>query len=253
MSEVLKIILLALIQGICEFFPVSSSGHLVIFQTLLAFTSVPLIFDIFFHLGTLLAVLIFFFKDIKDLVVHFSRPENHRLILMIIVASLPTALIGWIFKDPLEKLFVQPAAVGIGLLISALFLFASLRLRAAPRSPYLAALIIGVFQGLAIVPGISRSGVTIAVGLMLSLGYGFSFKFSFLLSVPAVIGAALLEISRVTIPSGSLPGLLLGLVLAAIFGTAALAVLKKIVRREKFHLFGFYCLLAGALVILLFR
>jgi undecaprenyl-diphosphatase len=119
MPLALKIVILALVQGITEFFPVSSSGHLIIFQKLLNFTTLPLVYDIFFHLGTLLAILAYFYRDLKPLVLRFYEKENSRLLLLLITASLPTALIGLLFKDFLEGLFERPAYLGFCFIFTA--------------------------------------------------------------------------------------------------------------------------------------
>ncbi len=117
MPFTLKIVLLALVQGLTEFFPVSSSGHLLVFQKLLNFTTLPLVFDIFFHLGTLLAVVVYFFKDLKPLALRFYEKENFRLLLLLATASLPTAVIGFVFKDFFEKLFEKPTYLGLLLFV----------------------------------------------------------------------------------------------------------------------------------------
>jgi undecaprenyl-diphosphatase len=247
---VFKIILLALIQGITEFFPVSSSGHLLVFQKILHFTSLPLVYDIFLHLGTLLAVLLYFFKDLKPLALRFYEKENLRLICLLATASLPTAIIGFVFKDFFESLFEKTTYVGICFLFTAVVLLASrtLRLKKIPAFP--AALLIGIAQGFAIIPGVSRSGLTIAVALILGLGFEFSFKFSFLLSIPAILGAVLLEANKIPRGGEHWPWLLLALLASALVGTLALVLLKRILHREKFHYFGMYLLAAGILAIL---
>jgi undecaprenyl-diphosphatase len=244
----LKIVLLAIVQGFSEFFPVSSSGHLLVFQKLLDFTTMPLVYDIFFHLGTLLAVTVYFFKDLKPLALRFYEKENFRLLLLLLTASLPTAVIGFLFKDFFESLFTKTAYLGFCFIFTAFVLLAS-RFRRPKISPgFPAAFIIGVAQGLAIVPGISRSGMTIAAALILGLGFEFSFRFSFLLSIPAVLGAVLLEWDKIPWQGGYWPQLALAVLVSALAGLLSLGVLKRIMIREKFHLFGIYLLAVGALV-----
>jgi undecaprenyl-diphosphatase len=247
MPLALKIVILALVQGITEFFPVSSSGHLIIFQKLLNFTTLPLVYDIFFHLGTLLAILAYFYRDLKPLVLRFYEKENSRLLLLLITASLPTALIGLLFKDFLEGLFERPAYLGFCFIFTAVVVLASRfwRLKGIPAFP--AAFIIGVAQGLAIAPGISRSGLTIATALILGLGFEFSFRFSFLLSLPAIAGAALLEAGRIPWQGGHWPQLALAAAVAALAGFSALGLLKRVVLRDRFHRFAFYLLALGVL------
>jgi undecaprenyl-diphosphatase len=250
MPFTLKIVLLALVQGLTEFFPVSSSGHLLVFQKLLNFTTLPLVFDIFFHLGTLLAVVVYFFKDLKPLALRFYEKENYRLLLLLAAASLPTAVIGFVFKDFFEKLFQKPDSLGFCFLFTAIVLLASKFLHVKKIAIFPAAVVIGIAQGLAIIPGVSRSGMTIAVALILGLGFDFSFRFSFLLSIPAVLGAALLEWDKLSSAGRYWPWLLLAVLVSAFFGYLALGILKKIMVREKFHYFGVYLLAAGVLVLL---
>lgn len=245
----LKIFLLSFIQGISEFFPISSSGHLVIFQELLRFRNIALVYDIFFHVGTLFSVLIFFSKDIFSILKGIREKENLHFISLLITASIPTALIGLFFKDQLEAMFDQPGIVGYFLLITALVIFLSKYIRIKKPNDYIAAFIIGVFQGMAIIPGLSRSGLTISIGLILSMGFIFSFRFSFLLSIPAIIGALILEFGKIPFSSGQLLYLLAGALFSALFGFAALYLLKKIILKEKFYYFAYYCVLAGIIAI----
>ena len=172
------------------------------------------------------------------------------MILLLATASLPTAIIGFVFKDFFESLFEKPTYLGICFLFTAVVLLVSriLRLKRVPAFP--AALLIGIAQGLAIIPGVSRSGLTIAVALILGLGFEFSFRFSFLLSIPAILGAVLLEAGKIPWGGEHWPWLLLALLSAALFGSLALVLLKRILLRDKFHYFGIYLLAAGILTIL---
>jgi len=251
MPFTLKIILLALVQGMTEFFPVSSSGHLLVFQKLLNFTTLPLVYDIFFHLGTLLAVAVFFFKDLKPLALRFYEKDNLRMLLLLATASLPTAVIGFIGKDFFEALFEQTHYLGFCFLFTAAVLLASRFLRLKTKLPdFPAVFLIGVAQGIAIIPGVSRSGMTIAVGLILGLGFEFSFRFSFLLSIPAILGAVLLEFPKIPWQGEHWPSLLLAVSAAACFGYLALGLLKKVLIRDRFHFFSIYLLVAGTLTLL---
>jgi undecaprenyl-diphosphatase len=247
----LKVVLLAIVQGLSEFFPVSSSGHLLVFQKLLNFTTLPLVYDIFFHVGTLLAVIAFFFKELKPLVLRFFEKENFRSLLLIAAASLPTALIGFLFKDLFESLFETTSHLGFAFLFTAAVLLASRLVRLKKKMPDLpAAFLIGLAQGIAIVPGVSRSGMTIAVALVLGMGFEFSFRFSFLLSIPAVLGALLLEAGNVPWGGGHWPQLLLAVLVSALSGFMALGLLQRIVARNHFHRFAVYVLVLGVLVFL---
>jgi undecaprenyl-diphosphatase len=247
----LKVILLAVIQGFTEFFPVSSSGHLLVFQKLLDFATLPLVYDIFFHLGTLLAVVVYFFRDLKPLALRFYEKENLRMLLLLATASLPTALIGFAFKDFFEALFETISYLGFAFLFTAAVLLISRFLRLKKKLPdFPAAFLIGVAQGIAIIPGVSRSGMTIAVALVLGLGFEFSFRFSFLLSIPAVLGAVLLEAGEIPWGGGHWPQLALAVLVAALAGFLALGLLKRILIRDRFHRFAPYLLVLGVLVFL---
>jgi undecaprenyl-diphosphatase len=247
MPFTLKIILLALVQGLTEFFPVSSSGHLLVFQKILGFTTLPLVYDIFFHLGTLLAVLVYFFEDLKPLALRFYEKENFRLLLLLATATLPTAVIGFIFKDSFEKLFEKPAYLGFCFAFTAIVLLSTKYVRAKKIAMYPAAFIIGVCQGIAILPGVSRSGMTIAAALLLGLGFEFSFRFSFLLAIPAILGATILELHKIPWHGDSWPYLLLAILASAVIGFLTLSQLKKILNRDRFHVFGFYLLILAIL------
>jgi len=251
----LKIIFLSFIQGISEFFPISSSGHLVIFQNVFGMGKIIndlLLYDIFLHIGTLLSVIIFFFDDLKDLVFNFRKEENFRFIILIITASIPTAVIGLFFRKELEGLFDKPRLVGFSLLITGIILLLSKYLRLKKLNMYITAFIIGLVQGIAIIPGLSRSGLTISIALILLTGYEFSFRFSFILSIPAILGALVLKLKDIQI-NNEIVYMLVGMVLAALFGLIALRILKKIMLNRRFHYFGYYCLLAGLITIIILK
>ena len=166
-------------------------------------------------------------------------------------ASLPTAVIALVFKDFFESLFEKTSYLGFCFIFTALVLLASKFLRLGKIPAFPAAFIIGIAQGIAIIPGVSRSGITIAAALILGLGFEFSFRFSFLLSLPAILGAVLLEANKIPWQGGHWPMLLLAVLASALFGYLALGLLKKILLQEKFHLFGIYLLAAGALIFIL--
>jgi len=241
MSLPALVLILALVQGITEFLPVSSSGHLVLFQHWLRFSHPPLIFDIVLHLGTLLAVLLFFAGRIGRLLCKPLQTENRRLILGLIIATIPTGLIGFFFQDFFESLFTSPRSLAIGFLITGTILLLSRHLRIGPYSYYLSAFLIGVCQGIAIVPGISRSGITVSACLILGFTFADAFEFSFLLSIPAILGAAVLELPKAAFSQQSLLPLALAFVVSAAFGLLALLLLRRLILRDRFHLFAWYC------------
>jgi undecaprenyl-diphosphatase len=264
------ILALALIQGLCEFLPVSSSGHLVLAQALFGLKEPEILLDLLLHLGTLLAVFVFYrqslaalFSELRYLpkaivtasIMKTSRERpDFKLGLLIIVGSIPTAIIGLLAQDQLEALFGSISAVGVALLITALVLLLT-KLKKSPGlrdiklMTFSDALVIGAFQGLAIAPGLSRSGLTIACALTLGLTRELSAKYSFLLSIPAILGGLLLSYGSGYGSDLAAPYLLLGLFTAAIVGYLSLKFLTYIVDRGKLALFAPWCALAGLLAL----
>ncbi len=245
-----------------EFLPISSSGHLVFFQSLFGMEGPHLFFDVMVHFGTLLAVLIFFRRDISniasDLPTLFKkekRDSQHlRLLLWIILGSIPTGLLGVFLGDWFESLFSKPGVVGGMLLITGLILYltrwAKKEEKNIDKMTWLDAILIGIAQGIAITPGISRSGATISTGLFLGLNRELSGKFSFLLSVPAILGATLLEARKMGMATETWPAFL-GMAAAFLVGLFSLTFLMKVIRMGKIGSFSYYCFGLGILMILL--
>jgi undecaprenyl-diphosphatase len=245
-------IISGIIQGITEFLPVSSSGHLVILHHYFGYKEPQILFDLLLHIGTLFAVFVYFWRDIINMIT-----GQRRLLLYIIIGSIPTAVIGVLFKDIFESLFSNIKAVGLMLFVTAGFLFlgewASNRKKTAPDNGlgWLKAIVIGIVQGIAITPGISRSGSTIAAGLTLGLDKKEAVRFSFLLGIPAIIGASLFKLSdagsNLTITSQ----MLAGTIVAFFIGLGAIYLLIKMVTNGKLRLFGIYCIILGSAVLVL--
>jgi undecaprenyl-diphosphatase len=264
----LKAVLLGLVQGLTEFLPVSSSGHLVLGQHLFGLTEPELLFDVVVHLGTLIAVLTVYYGDVARLTAEFVRlPRTlaggwraawadrpmFRLLILVLAGSVPTGLIGVLFKDAFEVLFGSTLAVGFALMATGTILLLTRRLRPTGR-PLTGmtgkdALVVGLVQGLAITPGVSRSGITISTGLLLGLDRELAARFSFLLFVPAILGALVLELADASAGSFGPPALVAGFLAALISGLAALRLLLRVVRRGALHYFAYYCYLLGAVVI----
>ena len=254
----LQAIILGIVQGITEFFPVSSSGHLVIAQAIFGIKETMLAFDIFLHFGTLVSIAIFFHRDIIDLFVSTASVAPRRSTLVcLIVATIPTAMIGFLFKDMVENLFGSPKLVGAMLLVTGAWLFfashRSKKIKQPSKLNFLNSIIIGIAQGIAVVPGISRSGATIGAGLATGLEREAAFKFSFLLAIPAVAGACMLKAHKITtiVAKGEALIFLAGGIAAAVTGVITLKALLGLVKNNKLSLFGIYCILAGILVIIL--
>jgi len=252
--DLIQVLILAIIQGITEWLPISSSGHLVVVQEYFGLAP-PVIFDVMLHVGTLLVVLIVFWKDIAGMLKATAQldftPEEGKLAIFIVVGSIPTALIGFVFRDIFKSFFNNPLAVGIALLGTGSILYVSKYGKNGKEMSYLDAFLIGIAQGIAIIPGVSRSGITIATGLLSKLRKETVFKFSFLLSIPAVIGATIAESENLFL--GEIDGLaiVLGVIVSMIVGYAALKLLKRLLLKERFHLFAYYCWLLGTAIVVI--
>lgn len=260
--DYLHAITLGLIQGATEFLPISSSGHLVLVPWALNWPNPGLAFDTMAHWGTLLAVIVYFFRDIveiaRDWLARVFRKgdatDNSRLAWLLIAGTVPGMLIGVVGEDFIEQLFASPAWVASFLLITAAILTVSERLgkreRGTEQLLLWEALLIGAAQGLAIAPGISRSGATIAMGLLLGLRRPAAARFSFLLSVPIVLGAGALQLFHLTTDSAGVSALtpipiLLGFLAAAISGYVCIRFLLSYLQRGRLYPFAAYCTLAG--------
>ncbi len=263
-------VILGILQGLAEFLPVSSSGHLVLCQEYLGLKEPQLLLDLLLHLGTLLAVCVYFYSDLKDMVretvsffrdmyngrVHFSdihtRPHA-ELAIMVLVGTVPTGIIGLTFRSYLEKLFSDPVMVGYALITTGFILLISRFLPGDENRTghvmILPALLIGTAQGIALIPGISRSGITIVCGMLCGLKRELAARFSFLLAIPAILGAVVLQLHSETPVSGECFSLFAGFVTSAIVGLFALKILMGIVNRGRLYLFSPYCWFAGALAI----
>lgn len=269
----IEAVILGVVQGLTEFLPVSSSGHLVLFQHLFGLMEPELLFDICVHVGTLAAVLAVFHKDVVKLIktlvqapgliraaggirALFSSHAEFRLMVMIVLGCIPTALLGVMFAKMAEQLFGTIWLVGVALMITGTFLWFTRRREATGRDikemRLKDAFMIGLVQGLAIVPGISRSGATISAALYLGVDRELAGRFSFLLAIPAILGALVLgldsEAFHTSLPAGKI---LVGSLVAAAVGYAALVVLLKMVRKGQLHRFSVYCWMVGIGAILI--
>ncbi len=257
MIEIMNMLLLAVVQGFTEFLPVSSSGHLVLFQHFLGVREGDVFFDIILHVGTLGSILLVYRREILRLF-QFDRAARGYLVSLS-VGTLPAVIVGLLFKTRIEELFHNPQFAAGGLVVTAVVLFSTRFSRSSenlddcwePRAPDLRrALLIGVAQAFAIMPGISRSGSTIAAALWTGLPRAEAARFSFLLSIPAVGGALVLHLMDGSAVSHDEIGrlLLAGLTAFAI-GLLAIRWTALAVVHAHFWKFGFYCLIAGAAVI----
>ena len=250
---------LGIVQGLTEFLPVSSSGHLVVFQQQLAERGIHLstdhvAFDLVLHVGTLVPVVIVYRADILNLLKGFigDNAEGRKMIFMLIVATLPTAIIGFVFEDWFMQVFQTTELVGAAFLFTAALLFSTKFVSKGEvgisNMPWKWAVLIGLAQGLAITPGISRSGSTIAMAMLLGLNRELAAKFSFLLSIPIILGAFALKAKDIE-STGSILPLVLGFIAAALSGYFALKVLLRIVNAGDFSKFSYYLVVIAVLAL----
>lgn len=271
MPLVVVAVILGLIQGLGEFLPISSSGHLIIAQNVFGMAEPEVAFDVVLHLGTLLAVFVFYRHTILTLVtelrflpgalisprkmrgLYYNRPD-FRFGLLILIGSIPTAMIGLIFKDILKSHFTSMTSVGIALLITGFLLRAVGRRgqygRADNSMTVRDALIIGLVQGLAIAPGFSRSGFTICAGLFVGLSRETAARYSFILSIPAIIGATILETKDGLTSTFSTAEFATGFVVAAVSGFLALSFLVRLLKQDNFSVFSWWCWAIGAFALI---
>lgn len=257
MNDTLRILMLAVIQGITEFLPISSDGHLVVGNELLKRwqgrtqpeESLTLILAL--HLGTLGSIAVVYFERLRQIV----REMDWRLCALIVLASVPAAVVGIGFKKTFEELFNSPLAAGYGFLLTAFLLLLGQKFQGGSLTernlPWPIALIVGCFQAVAILPGVSRSGSTISGGLLCGMERSATATFSFLIAIPAIAGAVLIDAVKMLKPgsveaSNAPWGLYaMGAVVSFFVGIAALRLLIQMLSRQKLHWFGYYCLVAG--------
>ena len=270
----LSSIFLGLVQGIAEFLPISSSGHLSLFQHFFGLTEAGLFFDVLLHLGTLIAIFVYYWRDIVNLVKAFLRlvtglfskkkkgarkgrkDPGARMILMLIVATLPLFVILPI-KDKVESLYSNTIFVGCALIVTGCILFFSDRMAKGKKTvrsaTLLDALLVGVGQAVAVVPGLSRSGTTISAGMLRGFSRKFAVRFSFLLSIPAVLGANIISIGDAVaagIDTSLLPAYIAGTVVAAVSGYFAIRLVNLLADKGKFGSFAYYCWGIGAAAVI---
>ena len=258
--DILKSLLLGIIQGLTEFLPVSSSGHLEIFKVFLDFSydsTNSLFFTLIVHLATAISAIIYFWKDVKEIIVsliNFKKDENTFFALYILVSMIPAGLAGYFFESEINYLFNgNLMLVGFMLILTSLILYLSDRFNnSSKRLNLKSSLIIGVTQALAILPGISRSGATIGTSIFLGLNRDLAAKFSFLMVVPIIFGSSLKIIldNEIEFNNNNISNYLVGFSSALISGYYACKWMIIFVKRSKLIYFSIYCLLIGVLSII---
>lgn len=284
--SLLQAILMGLIQGLTEFLPVSSSGHLALFRILFGVeTETGMLFDVLLHVGTLIAIFVVYYKDIwkmivegcciiRDAVVNVvlffknksgKEEEPYRkivnssyrkFVMLVIVSTIPTGIIGFVGRDAIDKASQILIVPGICLIVTAILLFIADHTRDGEKLPknvtYTNAFSVGIAQGIATLPGLSRSGTTITACLLCGFNRKFAVKYSFIMSIPAILGALVLELkdfSAVDITGMEIVYYIVGMAIAAIVGYICIKTMLVIVRKKKFTCFAIYCLIIGAVSI----
>lgn len=285
--SIFQAILLGILQGLTEFLPVSSSGHLAIFKNLLHINlDSGMLYDVLLHVATLIAICAVFFKDVVKLIVEFimividmfknigiffgnvfgRRDEGYyplthnsyrKFVVLIIVSTIPTGVIGYLMQDIVETVSAGLIVPGICLMISGGILLIADRAEKGRKKPkdttYLDAFTIGMCQGVATLPGITRSGTTITACLLLGLDRKFAVKYSFIMSIPAIIGALVLQmndVSAVSLEASEIVGYIIGMIVAAVVGFICIKIMMAVVQSQRFKAFAFYCLAIGAVSII---
>lgn len=259
-------IVLGFVQGVAEFLPISSSGHLSIFQNWFGLEEPDNLFNVLLHFATLIAVCAVYWRDIVEMIKEFFRgvaaltnrkddhspvPPARRLVMMVILGTLPLLLVLPI-EDKVESLGSSNLFVGIALLFTGVILFVSDRMAKGKKTARTAtvkdALLVGCAQAVAVVPGLSRSGCTIAAGMAVGFERSFAVRFSFLLSLPAVLGATLLKVIDVAqegIDTALLPIYLVGMIVAGVVGYFSIRLVNMLAQKNKFGRFAYYCWAMG--------
>ncbi|MCD7782003.1 MAG: undecaprenyl-diphosphate phosphatase [Methanosphaera sp.] len=272
MLDIISAIILGAVQGLSEFLPISSSGHLALVQYILG-VDTGLVFDTVLHIGTLVAVFTFFWNDIVNIIKGFilsiiDLTESRQLFIdeirdnkykrmpwLIIIGTIPVGITGLFLKDYIETIFRGALPIGVFLIITGILLYVSERYPTGDTTSedisFKQALIVGIGQGCAIFPGLSRSGTTIATGLFSGLNREFAARFSFLLSIPAILGAGVVQIKDIATIDISMSVMLAGFISSVIFGYFAIKVLMKIIEEWSLDVFAYYCWIVGILTIVL--
>ena len=265
---------LGFLQGVAEFLPISSSGHLSLFQHFFGMEEPDSLFNILLHFATLIAVCVYYFQDVMEMIVEFFRgvaalfsrtpsrgnpPEGRRLVLLVIVGTLPLFAVLPV-ESKIEMLGGSPVFVSCALLVTGCVLFLSDRYgggrKTAKNATIKDALLVGLAQGVATIPGLSRSGCTISAGMAMGFQRKFAVRYSFLLSLPAVFGATLLKVIKTIkaaepLAEGILPKYLLGMAVAGVVGYFSIRLVDLLASKGKFGAFAWYCWGAGLLFLVL--
>lgn len=252
MDEIFSALILGLVQGVTEWLPVSSSGHLAILESVFKLRE-TIFFNVLLHLASLLAILVYLRSDIFILVkdIFKKKKESVQYLSFIIIGTLPIAFVGIIFKDAVEGLFMDLGAVAIALIFTGIVLLSTKKKSVFSLDlNHKTAFLIGVAQSIAVIPGISRSGMTIASAMLIGMKREDAARFSFFLFIPAILGATLLELYSVPLRFFSFSNMM-GFVAAFSVGLLSIRYLMKIVRNDRFYRFAYYCFFIAVVTFIL--
>ena len=253
MVSILQALILGIVQGVTEWLPISSSGHLVLFQRLFGI-NVPTAFDIFLHFGSLLVILYYFRKDILKILDSLfkwkTKSEDFKMIWYVFIASIPAGIVGLFFLRFFESLFHSLLAVGLAMLINAMILFSTRFIKGEKKISADKSFFVGLGQAISITPGISRSGTTISFGLISKIKKEDAFKLSFLMAIPALLFANLIEMKALLSSNIEIWSLITGLITSVVVGYASISSLFKLIKQNKLHYFAYYSLILGLIIIL---
>ncbi len=254
--DILSMLILSIIQGITEWLPVSSSAHLALAQYYF-FGEIPLIYDMWMHVGTMLAALIYFRERIFNMikaVLTFNRGDKEfKTAMLVVLASIPTALIGFSFKGFFVSMYNEPLFIGAALLITAFILISTSHSGVDEKKKLDGknAVCMGIAQGLAVAPGISRSGITISTGLHCGLNWKEAVSFSFFLAIPAIFGATLFLVLETPFDSVEIHMVGIGVIGAFLSGYGSIHLLLNTISRDTLPLFAIYCAVLGIIAMML--
>jgi len=269
--DIIQAIIIGIVQGLTEFLPISSSAHLIFIQELLGAEEANLAFDVLLHFATLIAVVGYFYKDVIGMIKAFLssiadifsgnfkqgfKEDNYKkLAWMVIIGTIPVGLVGILFNKQIEAAFQTLTVPAFFLLITGILLYTSQRINVGSRNIEKTgikdSIIVGIGQALAIIPGLSRSGTTIATGLFLGFDKEFAAKFSFLLAIPAILGATLVHLKDIgTGLDSNITAYVFGFLAALVSGYLAISIVLKLIKEKSLDIFAYYCWIVGAAILI---
>ena len=245
-------LILGIIQGLTEFLPISSSGHLVLAQYFLDIDEPGVFLEIILHMGTLVAIIYYFFDEIKQLMINILNNKKESIIYLsqLIIATVPASCVGLLFYEIIQSAFTSTMVIGL-LIITGLVVGATSMVNKRSNNKKLSFVIafsIGLFQAFALLPGLSRSGLTISCALFLGIRHEEAARFSFFMAIPVLFGAGIIQLVKIDVTQTISPLLMLvGFISSAVSGYMVIDWLLSIITKHKFHLFSFYCFFIAAL------